>query len=384
MPLRPAPPPSASRFATLKLKASKLFGADASGEGTVRASPVFKPQRPSALSFAKDVQRAGEEDEHTIPILPEARRLLGMNGTLGGADTSIELDASDPDSDVPDELRMILSSSRGQAAIEENDTLSFVPTPAAARDASPPSSPFGDGPPVLELPIFVDRAASEEEEGFEEDENEPQMGRKGEEDTKKSFDFTGEIRKLSESNTSDRASFLEQLERAFETPAKVDFRGIAGTLLAVDVPSVPKIPVLFAQLGSGSGSETSSIASGLEGYPDLAEKLGNASMREPAALLHLNMMGGDEEVVEDAGRLLSRSRSMFMGLGGRRRWLLARRALRAVRAKTLSWRHRRSPDGWRPQFRMGSSIRHSRLAQDPSCRCRLSLYRCSRRRMTSR
>jgi len=46
-----------------------------------------------------------------LPISADARRNLGLSGTLGGSVGAGELDASDPDSDIPDELHVILSSS---------------------------------------------------------------------------------------------------------------------------------------------------------------------------------------------------------------------------------------------------------------------------------
>lgn len=61
------------------------------------------------------------------------------------------------------------------------------------------------------------------------------------EDTKKSFDFTGEIRMLNESGASDRQSFVEQLESAFKTPARIDLR-YSFPDNAMDVPPVPALP----------------------------------------------------------------------------------------------------------------------------------------------
>ncbi|KAH7906440.1 hypothetical protein BJ138DRAFT_1117574 [Hygrophoropsis aurantiaca] len=46
-----------------------------------------------------------EELNPSLPIPPEARRNLGLGGTMGGSigsDAGIELDTSDPDSDIPD------------------------------------------------------------------------------------------------------------------------------------------------------------------------------------------------------------------------------------------------------------------------------------------
>ena len=62
------------------------------------------------------------------------------------------------------------------------------------------------------------------------------------EDTKKSFDFTGEIRMLNESGASERRSFVEQLENAFRTPARVDL-GYSFPESAMDIPPVPSRPI---------------------------------------------------------------------------------------------------------------------------------------------
>ncbi|KAJ7585412.1 hypothetical protein C8J56DRAFT_1052721 [Mycena floridula] len=57
-------------------------------------------------------------------------------------------------------------------------------------------------------------------------------------DTKKAFDFTGELKKLNESGASDRRSFMEQLENAFKTPAKIDLGllRVMDGLLGIAVP----------------------------------------------------------------------------------------------------------------------------------------------------
>jgi serine/arginine repetitive matrix protein 2 len=63
-------------------------------------------------------------------------------------------------------------------------------------------------------------------------------------DTKKSFDPTGELKKLNESGGSDRLGFVEQLKNAFRTPVNLryDFD------LQLDAPPVPKISSLQAEL----------------------------------------------------------------------------------------------------------------------------------------
>ena len=62
------------------------------------------------------------------------------------------------------------------------------------------------------------------------------------EDTKKSFDFTGEIRMLNESGASERRSFVEQLENAFKTPARIDLR-YSFPDSTMDIPPVPVQPI---------------------------------------------------------------------------------------------------------------------------------------------
>ena len=63
------------------------------------------------------------------------------------------------------------------------------------------------------------------------------------EDTKKSFDLTGELKKLNKSVASDRASFVELLEIIFKTPAKIDLHCGFGTHLQVQAPPVPGLPL---------------------------------------------------------------------------------------------------------------------------------------------
>jgi serine/arginine repetitive matrix protein 2 len=62
------------------------------------------------------------------------------------------------------------------------------------------------------------------------------------EDTKKSFDFTGEIRMLNESGASGRQSFVEQLESAFKTPARIDLRYTFPDNV-MDAPPIPALPI---------------------------------------------------------------------------------------------------------------------------------------------
>jgi hypothetical protein len=50
-----------------------------------------------------------------------------------------------------------------------------------------------------------------------------QRHRRLEDDTKKSFDFMDELKKLNESGGSDRLSFVEQPENVFRTPANLRY-----------------------------------------------------------------------------------------------------------------------------------------------------------------
>ncbi|CAK5268445.1 unnamed protein product [Mycena citricolor] len=148
-----------------------------------------------------------------MPLARETRRVLGMTGTMGGSDVSgyTDADAEDPDSDIPGELQVLLSSS----PIEETMTL---PSPGLPPTLPLPASPI--------IPSFNVELVDDNED----------------EDTKQSFDFTGELQKLNESGGSDRLSFVEQLENAFKTPAKVDLRGLLT--MPSPPPPVPPLPVV--------------------------------------------------------------------------------------------------------------------------------------------
>ncbi|KAJ3832174.1 hypothetical protein F5878DRAFT_666812, partial [Lentinula raphanica] len=142
---------------------------------------------------------------------------------MGGSDVSAyavdDLDASDPDSDIPDELQDVSCSMPESETGFESETT--------------------DDRAMVDLPVFhlidVNDNHAEIDDMMDVDED----------DTKKSFDFTGELQKLNESGGSDRASFVEQLEKAFKTPAKIDLRydfGGQDNLLRVDVPPLPPLP----------------------------------------------------------------------------------------------------------------------------------------------
>ncbi|KAI6113748.1 hypothetical protein EDD16DRAFT_1802786, partial [Pisolithus croceorrhizus] len=212
--------------------------------GSSLSSPVFKKGQGHARKRSSLVPI--QDQSGSLPIPPEARRNLGLTGTMGGSVGSTaeqEFDASDPDSDIPDELQVILSNSDQ----ELDDTMSFnpnMPHPPLPSPGLPPEIPLpvpsAESPsqdPVLVAPVF--RATLIDEDDRQADIEEAGALSSSEEDTKKSFDFTGEINKLNESGASHRRSFVEQLESAFRTPAKIDLRSDFRNFLNSDVPPVP-------------------------------------------------------------------------------------------------------------------------------------------------
>ncbi|OCH91742.1 hypothetical protein OBBRIDRAFT_833966 [Obba rivulosa] len=202
-----------------------------------RTSGIFRKESAFVL---KDGQSAGR-------ISPQARKGLGLSGTLGGS-TEPVVDLDDPDSDIPDELQVILA---GQS---DEDTMSFRPGIPSPR--APPEIPL----PVPEtsqsledhVPTPVFQAQLYDEEANPAELYEGAHEALSEDDTNKCFDFTGEIQKLNESGGSDRRSFVEQVENAFRTPARIeldlgfpDKLGFTGGLLAV--PPVPTLPLNLRQ-----------------------------------------------------------------------------------------------------------------------------------------
>ncbi|KAH7920517.1 hypothetical protein BV22DRAFT_1133018 [Leucogyrophana mollusca] len=208
---------------------------------SLSASPVFKKahghvRKRSSLVPAEYLKQQHDDgyDSPSLPIPPEARRNLGLAGTMGGSvgsDVAMELDASDPDSDIPDELQVILQQS-DDGSLHEVDVYVFL------SQARTPALAIARPSTRIALAAAVRSRTA---------------GMSSEDDTKKSFDFTGELQKLNESGGSDRRSFVEQLENAFRTPAKIDLRYDFGMqlhngFLSGDVPPVPKLPSLQDEL----------------------------------------------------------------------------------------------------------------------------------------
>ena len=149
------------------------------------------------------------------------------------------------DSDIPDELHAILSRRTDDEESSIEDTVSYrqertasLPVPAAM--SRPPAIPLPSIEPssfksASEVPVF--RAFVIDEQNNHHDIDESSIS--SEDDTKKSFDFTGELKKLNHSGVSHRRSFVEQLENAFGTPAGVDMQYSFNGFPGVAVPPVP-------------------------------------------------------------------------------------------------------------------------------------------------
>jgi serine/arginine repetitive matrix protein 2 len=124
------------------------------------------------------------------------------------------------------------------------------PNPPTDALPIPSSSP----PPSLQLPVFHASLIDDEQDWYDID-----GMNTSDEDTENTFEFTGELKNLNDSGGSDRRSFVEQLENAFRTPAKVDLCYDFGGHLCADVPPVPEVPLNFSAFttsrsGDGSGS----------------------------------------------------------------------------------------------------------------------------------
>ena len=158
-----------------------------------------------------------------------------------------------------DELRLILSTYR-----DRNSVISFQDDQESSASTSSCNNPpvakqfpahILSAPPSLPLPVFHVSLVDDEQNEYDIDES----THTSDEDTKKSFNFTGELKKLNESGASDRRSFVEQLENAFRTPAKVDLRyDFGGHVRVADIPPpVPTFPLnLSTATSNRDGSES--------------------------------------------------------------------------------------------------------------------------------
>ncbi|KAF8326870.1 uncharacterized protein EI90DRAFT_3069364 [Cantharellus anzutake] len=194
---------------------------------TIRRKRRLVPQQPREQSSAESLH------QQLRPITrPEIRRQLGFSGTMGPTDEADDTEQTqepfsssedeapaDPDSDIPDELQVILSSSCSTRSLD--DTLSIprppesplsdhlsLPVTTSDSDSTPGSLPG----PHFSLTITAPSGIS-----YEPTYSDEEGDHMREDDTgKKSFDFTGELNRLNQGGV--RLSFVEQLEEAFKTP----------------------------------------------------------------------------------------------------------------------------------------------------------------------
>ena len=186
-----------------------------------------------SLSTNKATESSFSSDLTGEPMSKEVQKDLGLAGTLGGSMSSRNLyqsmDLDDPDSDIPNELQVILTE----------DTLMTLPQSLSLRPPSPglpPESPLPT-PVHSTMPMIPMPWVDDEQQGdFDESDSSSSIE---ENDTKRSFDFTSELKGLSDSAGSHRHSFMEQLETAFRTPAKYDLDGLGQFGTYEDVPPVP-------------------------------------------------------------------------------------------------------------------------------------------------
>ena len=258
------PPPSVFSLSLGVSQSGSLGRSSERSEGRLSGQSVF------SLGLDGDEFVEGErgfvveeEDEGRSSPMPDdqrtRRRILGMSGTMGGSDVSVyqpdePLDVEDEDSDVPGELREILKvheeELRHERSMEEIPVFrasltdhSVYPAKTTNHVNVAPNfpSPLRSSTNSLSLPSPSPSST--------------------EDDTKKSFDFTGELRKLNESGASDRRSFVEQLENAFRTPARVDLRygfEVPPPPLPPPLPDMPlgmKLGGAFEFSGASEGGE---------------------------------------------------------------------------------------------------------------------------------
>jgi serine/arginine repetitive matrix protein 2 len=201
----------------------------------------------STLSLrAKESDWSVRSEGTGMLISNEARKDLGLAGTLGGSISSrnpdLSLDSDNPDSDIPNELQDILTGGNAERLHDLEDILSLTRAPVVCPPPSPglpPESPLPT--PVVSQTCAVRSGGPVNSTQLiaEDDDDDESDASLEENDTKRSFDFTGELKKLSENAGTNRHSFMEQLENAFRTPAKYDLDRFGPD---EDIPPVPVVP----------------------------------------------------------------------------------------------------------------------------------------------
>ena len=237
---------STSKPKTLSTKTSASLLA-----GTQKEFPLSRTFRKvmSTLSLrAKESDWSIRSEGIGMLISNEARKDLGLAGTLGGSMSSrnpdLSLESDNPYSDIPNELQDLLTGGNAERLDDLEDTISFFSAPLVHLPPSPglpPESPLPT--PAMSQTCAVRSSGSVNftqpiDEGHNDD-DESDSSSLEENDTKRSFDFTGELKKLSETAGTHRHSFVEQLENAFRTPAKYHLDRFGSD---EDIPPVPTVP----------------------------------------------------------------------------------------------------------------------------------------------
>ncbi len=234
--------PSQSKFRSIS---KKSVGSISDSQKESPLSNTFrKVMSTLSLRANKEIDLGPIPDRTGIPMSKEAQKDLGPAGTLEGSMSSRNSDRSmdfGPNSDISNEFQAILT--------REDTSTSPFPSFRPPSPGLPPRSPLPI-PAVLhtsfapsDQPII---SVPQKDEVLPEDHDESDSSSLEENDTRRSFDFTSELKNLSESAGSHRRSFVEQLENAFRTPAKYDLDGL-GHFGQEDVPPVPPFPHLTSR-----------------------------------------------------------------------------------------------------------------------------------------
>ena len=225
-----------ARHDALRSPSSLTFGSHSSGRNskgssedggeTPTPSPVFSKAKGHVRQRSSLVPADLQTNERdSVPI--EANAMLDLTGTVGRSSQAVNVE----------EFQTILTGRSDQESVD--DTTHYCP---AEIDGSPVPGSMGHSPqfPSASIPLqplFPANFVDEVDNHAEIDEGHASS----EDDTKKSFDFTGELKKLNESGASDRRSFVEHLENAFRTPAKIDLRYGFSDSLCVRLPPIPAV-----------------------------------------------------------------------------------------------------------------------------------------------
>ena len=169
-----------------------------------------------------------QNNRNSIPLPADAKADLGMTGTMGKSSRTFKAHAPDIDTGG------VLVGRSDEDSVD--DTVSYCPEEI---DGSP-VNPSADCAPLpnTDQPVFRALVIDDEDNHADID-----GGLSSEDDTKRSFDFTGELKRLNESGGSDCRSFVEQLENAFRTPAKIELCYGFGDSLSVALPPLPTTPM---------------------------------------------------------------------------------------------------------------------------------------------